>query len=158
MTQKPTSLTSSGRIRLATIMSILALTREMECQSQVSQRQNADLQQLQGQFSTAKDLFSLSICCRLGVSACWLFLIAATPEKVGTFIVVGDSGAEPIHLIAFPNDLLLFLQRGANANGTSYTPEMEVRFNWRLTLAAVHLGETCATINICSYCICVMCQ
>lgn len=95
----------------------------MECQNQVGQRQTTDLQLV---------LYSkgpvLSIC-RLGVTAVCLFLLVVMPQKVGTFKVVGDSGAELIHLIAFPNDLLLLLRRGANANGTSFTPEMEVRSN-----------------------------
>lgn len=51
---------------------------------------------------------------------------AATAAEVGSFRVVGSSGAEPIHALPFANDLLLFLQRGSNGNGTSYTPALQV--------------------------------
>ena len=45
----------------------------------------------------------------------------------GSWRVLGNSGSVPVHALPFTNDLLLFLQRGNNANGTSFNPVLIVR-------------------------------
>lgn len=39
----------------------------------------------------------------------------------GSYKVVGNSGAVPIHALPFTIELLLFMTRGANYNGTQYS-------------------------------------
>ena len=52
-------------------------------------------------------------------------LLAAGAQTNGSWRVVGNSGSVPVHALPFTN-IVLFMQRGNNANGTSYDPDLVV--------------------------------
>lgn len=64
----------------------------------------------------------------------------------GSYKVVGNSGAVPIHALPFTNELVLFMTRGANYNGTQYSGFLNVGLGtsgmtaWRLQLAVAPRG------------------
>lgn len=55
----------------------------------------------------------------------------------GTFRVVGNSGAVPVHALPFTNELVLFMQRGNNANGSTYNVDLWVKLSNLLSKCSV---------------------
>ena len=51
-------------------------------------------------------------------------LPAAGPTN-GTWRVVGNAGSVPVHALPFTNELILFMQRADNSNGSSYDPSLK---------------------------------
>lgn len=51
---------------------------------------------------------------------------AANAAAVGSFAVVGDTGAAAVHALPFANDLLFLVWRASNLNGTSFNPLLAV--------------------------------
>ncbi len=52
--------------------------------------------------------------------------MVAGAAQNGSWRVVGNSGSVPVHALPFTNELVLFMQRGNNGNGTAYDSDLQV--------------------------------
>ncbi|DBA68157.1 TPA: hypothetical protein ACH3X2_013911 [Trebouxia sp. C0005] len=66
------------------------------------------------------------------------YLGAAAGPTNGTWRVVGNSGSTPVHALPFTNELVLFMQRTSNSNGSSYDSFLNVDNNTQSEIAAIY--------------------
>ena len=65
--------------------------------------------------------------------------MVAGAAQNGSWRVVSNSGSVPVHALPFTNELVLFMQRGNNGNGTAYDSDLQVSLGQGLPV----LGSSC---------------